>query len=451
MKTMVACILVMVSLTAGFSRAEDQGDIASKPAIIKGLQIVHFSDGSNLEKAGARVGDTLIKYNGSPIGNLQELLTLRDSAATDLVTVELARDGQTFELNVPKGQLGAALEEMVQEHLPDADARVIDGIGKLEWGVNTECTFLGCLRRIEYQFGQALPYIDLAGLSGFAFRLHFWDGWCPSSPDATSGKDVGTLLLRKLGYTFNLYITKTESMKDKPGLQMKDKDELRKVIMTSIDAGWPVLAADLIEVPEWGIITGYQKEGTEFFCRTYFDKTKGYEIAKKIPMAVIVFSARKDFDPVPLYKQSLILASELYKTEKFDNYYSGLKAIEVWMKALQDEKTFESADNQRYGEISHANWWIYYSLMMARDNAKDYLLSHRNMFDVDPALIAKLAEIYNKEAQLLKSGLDKMPSLGQLKSRDAWTKEMRESEINTLLKLSDLENEALSVFMEMKI
>lgn len=52
----------------------------------------------------------------------------------------------------------------------------------------------------------------MVGLSGYGFRLKFFEGWCPSSPDATCGKDVGSVLLENLGFEFEMYALETKNI-----------------------------------------------------------------------------------------------------------------------------------------------------------------------------------------------------------------------------------------------
>lgn len=249
---------------------------------ILGLKITGFVEKSNLKNAGAQEGDIVTHYNGIKIDSLAQLLMLRDQLKQDTVDVVLKRGVEEVKVRIPKGMLGANLSEIVPDHMIERDAVIIKGIGRLGWGMGMENSFLGCVTLLEEKFGSKLNYQDIIGLSGYGFRLSFFRGFCPSSPDATCGYDVGSGILKRLGYEFEVYslphkdkASKDEIEKARPGL-------LRK-IKASIDKGWPVIAIDLIDIAEWGLITGYQKNGEELFCRTYFDMTDGYEIARKFP------------------------------------------------------------------------------------------------------------------------------------------------------------------------
>jgi len=281
----------------------------------------------------------------------------------------------------------------------------------------------------------------LVGLSGYGFRLHFFKGFCPSSPDATIGKNVGTEIMKKLGYEVESYFLYKDEWKNED-VTMKPESELRKAITESIDTGFPVIALDLIEVPEWGLITGYQKDGKEFFCRTYFDKVEeGYEIGKKFPWMIIVIKDYQKVDISPLFNEVFEVAKELYNTEKYDKYYSGIRAIKEWIADLNDEKLYE-CDENALEEKRLANWWIFYSLSEARNVAVDFLERNMSRFDKDPKLIKELSEIYKKETTLLRGHESQIPCPYIDNPDLIWNKENRQNQIKVLNELLELENQA---------
>ena len=405
------------------------------------LKITGFNEGTAIEKAGAKIGDILLTYDGKPVHTLKQLSECKEAVKTDEVEVTILRGQAVIPIKIPKGQIGVYLQELMPDHKIDDNAVVIDGIGRLGWGIGMENSFLGALTLIEERFGQKTSYQDLVGLSGYGFRLHFFDGFCPSSPDATCGKDVGSEILKKLGYDFELYHQDIVGFKEMD-TPLYSQEQINEFIIKSIDNGYPVIALDLIEVPEWGLITGYQKDGKELFCRTYFDKTDGYEIAKKFPWVIFVI---KEYDPKKidnLYAESLEIADELYNTEKYDQYFSGIKAINEWIVDLKDEKLYSDSDKNKFEEMKLANWWIYCSLMEARTIAKEYLLNNIEKFKKDEDLIIKLAEIYNKEAELLYKHFQEVPSPHVPNPELVWDQENREKQIKILNELLELEKKA---------
>lgn len=59
------------------------------------LVLAHMEPGSPLEAGGFRVGDRILKLNGTPIGTLERALNLAaELRRADAVEVELLRDGR---------------------------------------------------------------------------------------------------------------------------------------------------------------------------------------------------------------------------------------------------------------------------------------------------------------------------------------------------------------------
>ncbi|MCK4338917.1 MAG: hypothetical protein KAW87_02865 [Candidatus Cloacimonetes bacterium] len=453
----VLCLMILLSFgyISNLLANSDQSHPCEEPKCNKeknvvGLEIVNFTEDSNLQKAGAKIGDIIIKYNGEEVDCIKGLNALKKSVETSEVEIVLKRGEDEIKFTIPKGQIGVYLKEFVPDHKIDENAVIIEDIGQLGWSIGMENSFLGAVYRINEKFGQEVSYEDIVGLSGYAFRLQFFDGWCPSSPDATCGKDVGSEILKLLGYKFEIYHMKTEFMNEEMVKSAINEGEIRQIMMKSIDSGWPVIAIDLIEIPEWGLVTGYQKDGKEFFCRTYFDKTKGYEIAQKVPWAIFVITDKGDVDITPQYKNSLLLAQKLYNTEKFDNYFSGIKAIQEWIKDLQDEKYFTEIGDTQFEETNLANWWIYYCLLDTRNIATNYLSENINKFDVNEDLINEIIEKYKNEVEILQNGFKNVPSQEMVQSGMKWDNELRNKQIDTLNEFLEIEIEVSNIIEKIK-
>ena len=454
---LVSCFMILLSFNyvsnlfanSGESNQTEEPNYKEVKKVV-GLEIVNFTEDSNLKKAGAQIGDFIIKYNGEDVYSIEGLNSLKESVETSEVEVVVKRDEDEIKFTIPKGQIGVYLKEVLPDHKVDDDAVIIENVGQLGWSFGMENSFLGAVYRINEKFGQEVSYEDIVGLSGYAFRLQFFDGWCPSSPDATCGKDVGAEILKKLGYEFDVYHMPTEFMDEDMIESAITEDEIRQIMMKSIDSGWPVIAIDLIEIPEWGLVTGYQKDGKEFFCRTYFDKTKGYEIAQKMPWVIFVITDKGEIDITPQYKNSLLLAKELYNTEKFDNYFSGIKAIQEWIKDLQDEKYFDEIDDKSFEETNLANWWIYYSLLDARNIATNYLSDNIEKFNVNEDLINEIIEKYKTEVEILQNGFKNVPSQEMVQSGMKWDNELRNKQIDTLNEFLNIEIEVNNILEKIK-
>jgi len=401
------------------------------------LKIKGFTDVSALEQADAQFGDLILKYDGRDVHNLNELGEAQANVSENQVSVELKRGNEFITVQIPSGALGVYLQELQPAHQIKDDPVIIKGVEKLEWDSEMKNTFLGCMTRIEEKFGQKLDYNQLAGLSTYAFRFHFFDRWCPSSPDATVGFDAGSYLLDQLGYEYEMCFKETDQSKES-GIKTYGEEELKAKIKESIDKGWPVMAADLIQVPEWGIITGYQDDGNEHFCRTYFDKTEGYELAQKFPFLVLIIKDKKEVEID--HTKVLPKVHELYTTEKYDNYFSGIKAWKEWIAALEDEEFFKDLTEDKHFEVMHTNWWIYYTLTEARLVALDYFHDYAGEMGIDEEDAEQLYEILSECVAALESGLPTVPSPYEQDDPE-WEQEQRVHQVKILKQILEIEEE----------
>ena len=162
------------------------------------------------------------------------------------------------------------------------DKIYIDNFPPLEWGKNTDNSFIRSAQLTLNSLGENYTYDFLMGISGAAFRLHFHPDFCPSSGDSTTGFDVSRVLFNSLGYKCELHSINDNSFDDIKDLYQK--------IIAQINHGIPVIAINLKVCPEWGIITGYLKNKPGLLCRTYFDDI----ISKQIDNLTHVLSLEKD-------------------------------------------------------------------------------------------------------------------------------------------------------------
>jgi hypothetical protein len=435
MRKLLTFFSVLIFLTAC---ARDTGQT-------KKLKISSFSEDSSLLAAGAAVGDYLIRYNGKMVQSRDHLNLLINDTTESMVEVVILRAGKKIKFQITEGKMGVMLKEYELDHKFASDAKIIRGIDKLEWGTGMDNSFMASVYLLEKFMGNTTSYNDIICLSGYGFRLHFFEGFCPSSPDATVGYDCGSSILTDLGYEFKYYFLENE-LSSQLDMQPIPEAEMRKRITESIDRNFPVIAIELIELAEWGMITGYQNGGAEFLCRTYFDKTEGYEIGQKFPWLVVIIENKEDIDVDPLYPQSLTLAKELYETPSYGPYFSGINGLKKWIANLQDQSLF-TGDVYEMSEKSHANWWIYVSLELARANASDFLINNIDKFGRDHTLIKELAEIYDLEVELLIENYLWLPDQFSQENSD-WTEEMRFQQSKVIENLLKLEEKALQKLTE---
>ena len=328
--------------------------------------------------------------------------------------------------------------EKVKSMEPEKQTRAIEGIERLQWGKGQENTFIGALTVAMRAIGEDVTYDYLMGVSGAAFRLHFHQpDWCPSSPDATCGFDHSKPAMEALGYVSTCIHS--------DGKNPQEVKKVRDVVVQSINNGVPVLAIDLIEVPDWGVIVGYSDDGEEFLCRTYFDKTEEYSRAKKWPWVVeIPKKIGEVHDRKDSLLKSLEIAVTVANTEKYEHYASGFSAFESWISDLTDDSRFEALDEEKLNGMNHVNAWCYNSLIDARQSAVKYLRAIEDELGKESAPhLSEAASIYEKAVKKLIDGRHYAPFPWQLKDGKRWTNTMRHAEADVMKEVLALERKAV--------
>jgi hypothetical protein len=389
-------------------------------------------------EAGILPGDALASYDGKPMGCMGELTAAQAAVQVDSLVASFRRGDRLMNFVLPKGKLGISFKEWMNDLPLEQDAKLIRGVPNLGWAEPN--SFMGALEAIGHKLGSHVGYAFLCGVSGAAFRTHFFDTWCPSSVDATCGFDAGTEALSARG----LVATWLEVSSDG-----KNKPQILDSIKKSIDAGMPVLAIDLIEVPEWGVIIGYQKDGEELLCRTYFDKHKGFEVARKFPFIVGILKRQGNpLDPNTSFKAGVKTVVANLTTEKYGEYYSGLAAFDKWIERLSKDD-LAKLDTEKLANVVMANYEILSRLVADRKTALEYLehiVAGRE--DLAPQM-GDLSALYAQEVGLLEPLLAAVPAPGSLKKAADWSQERREVEAAALAEARALEAQALPKWQEL--
>ncbi len=389
-------------------------------------------------KAGIRVGDALASYDGKPMGCRAELTAAQAAVQVDSVVASFRRGNKEVSFVLPKGKLGIYVAEWMNDVPPDSDAKLIAGVPNLSW--NEMNSFMGALQAVGHKIGDHSGYAYFCGVSGAAFRTHFFNTWCPSSPDPTCGYDAGAAVLKARGLDATWLHVSSDG---------KNKPQILAAIRKSIDAGMPVLAIDLVEVPEWGVIIGYQKKGEQLLCRTYFDKHKSFEVAQKFPFAVALLKREgKVPDEGASIKQGFGIVAENLTTEKYGEYFSGLAAFDKWMARLRDDD-FAKLDSARLSEVVQANYWTFQRLIADRKTGIEYLdIVAQKMPGLEPKT-ANLKALYQREVETLEPLLEQLPCPGNVVPGWQWEKADRDKEIAALVKARALEEQTLPVWKEL--
>jgi hypothetical protein len=403
------------------------------------LIVQNFVPDSPAEKSGILVKDIFLKYDGKPVNTLTELNEMKAELKSESVEITVLREGKELMIKLPKGQMGVYLKELLPDVKYKADAVVIEGIPKLSWGTGKINSFLACVELAANYLGIKKDYVEINGVSGAAFRLHFCKDWCPSSPDPTCGYNNGEDALKALGLEYKSYSLSSDG---------KNKPEIKKAIMQSIDKKMPVIAIDLIDALEWGLIAGYQNNGEEFLCRTYFDKRNSYEIAQKFPWALYVITGKKDIaKDAEVYRQSFKTILANLTTENYGQYYSGINAFDKWIEHLE-KSDFAKMDSQKFNNAVLANGWIFDRLIADRNIAGEYLVRVSEKIPELSSQIKELINIQQEEMKIFKETKIIIPNSNYMGSTDDWTAEMRQEEIALLQKAKAKEEVALKIWQE---
>ena len=390
--------------------------------------------------AGIEQGDVLLQYNGVAVYSMNDVAELKRLVTSDSVDVVVARNGKRITLRLPAGEMGVYLKEVLDELEYAEDAVVIGGIPKLDWSTGKSNSFLAAVEALANHLGVDRDYVYIYGVSGAAFRLHFYRGWCPSSPDPTCGYNAGEQALHALGLEHHF-----ESVSEGDTL---GHSRLRNEMMASIDRGIPVIAIDLIRIPEWGIITGYQAGGQQLLCRTYFDRREGYDVAEKFPWAVCFLDGKKEMpSDADNYKRSFLIALENLTTPEYGEYASGLAAFDTWTESLENED-LSAMDGEKCAMVSTANAWTYERLIDDRMVAAQYLERIAGDFPLLTGKILELAKLYREESELLKPAEEVAVYEFDMKTRHDWSAEMRQEAVLRLRKAEGKEKAALQIWKE---
>jgi len=412
---------------------------AEQPAELTRLVVTGLLTGGAGEKAGIMIDDVFIKYDGKSVSTRNELNEYKNQVKGDSVEIAVLRDDKEITLKIQKGSIGVFMKELLPDIKYKEDAVVIEGIPKLGWETGKINSFLGCVELVANHLGIKKDYVEINGISGAAFRLHFCKDWCPSSPDPTCGYNNGEDALKALGLEYKSYSLSPDG---------KNKPKIKKAIMESIDKKIPVIAIDLIDTAEWGLVTGYQDNGEELLCRTYFDKRNSYEIAQKFPWVLYVITGKKDVaKDTKLYQQSFKTIYANLTTKNYGQYFSGINAFDQWIEHLE-KSDFAKMDSAKFNNAVFANGWIFDRLAVDRNDAVVYLESIAVKIPELSKKLTELANIYKEEAKILQETNVNIPNSNIIKSSIEWTSEMRQEQIALLQKAKAKEESALIIWKD---
>lgn len=272
----------------------------------------------------------------------------------------------------------------------------LPNIGVLGWNITGTSSFMAALARIMEYRNEYVDYIDLMGFSGAAFRLNIMQPkWCSSSPDMYPRSHFA----KYFGYELTSYF----NIASDDAKRLETQKTYHKLIKKEIRKNCPLLAIDLVQVPEWGIITGFKR--SQFYCRTYYDNIDNtndkhhlpeYNIAQKFPWGLFtVHKVGEPMDRKKIIKESLTWVLNHWAVEKIevnpDGFHAnGLSAYNTWIDQLLNEEYHIYSEEKIHQQVTrenffpftktnpylanmHANAWMYDAYYDARATAVLFL------------------------------------------------------------------------------
>ena len=297
------------------------------------------------------------------------------------------------------------------------------------FSVGRDCTFMHCLELVVEALGRDIGYDELMGISGMAFRLQVRaEPWDPGNPDPAVGASRLDVLFRDIGFDYQLRVVRRE--------QLAAAQVLRKEIVKSVDAGVPVLAANIIPPEDWGIITGYERNGWSWKCRSYHGGAERVDRpARGWPTAVVLLTGRRP-RPAPrqVHANAVKRAIALFDRTSEGPYALGRNAFEHWRQML------ESARSRDY---IHPNAWTYYCLIDARGSAVRFLRAVAEEFGSKKQFLLDAARLYEQEVNILRDGIDAVPWIDKFPTTLP-PMDVRTRQINILMRAKALEERAIN-------
>ncbi len=318
--------------------------------------------------------------------------------------------------------------------------KILTGVPGLSWQDSEMNTFLAALQRALEFLGEDYPYATLMGLSGAAFRLQIHrTGPCPSGPDASCGFDSAGHILKLLRI-------------DHRCLQASDGDKtIRSAVKENIDAGRPAIASDLIKIPDWGLIVGYDAKGTYQVLTFYNEHKNKAQPAEKAPWTV--YSLGEKLGPVNRDQaelSSLFLLKNLLENRSYGPYHTGQAGFETWIERLENIGRFLAGTGEKRQEYLVGNYWNFISLIDARRAGRTYLqeeIRYRR-FD-NSAVYRKMGDLFDQEVEAL-SGYH-IPPPFQDEGRSMLEEDNVRQQIEALQQAAELEEKVLKLWERLQI
>jgi hypothetical protein len=229
-------------------------------------------------------------------------------------------------------------------------------------------------------------------------------------------------------------------------------DDFREAVVTSIDAGLPVLAY----AKRWdmGFVYGYEAEGRRILVRDYHAGDAETVMPIGETTHLFCFFQEKTIMPTRVesiragIKQAIATASRPPdRTRRFDRdgaYYHGNEAYAIWIDRLANA---ESLAPEQQRQLFFVSWWVMFILADARQQAASYLADCVHQVPEAAETLRDAAAVY-REIAALSNSANNAPDCffsphGENKF-DLWTPESRRREIAFLQQLRSLEQRGIA-------
>lgn len=413
------------------------------PEKISGLQIIGFYENSQLAERGLQEGDWILEYQGVKVINEKQLLDLEKKYQYASNIVIRVRRGERQEFfQILPGEMGIYVAERESDSEVLPDAKLIGKVERLESKTGMENTFFGALSTLLRSLSIDIDQVLLQGLSAYPFRIQFQASPSPQQVDPTVGFDCSKYLFENLGWSVASYYENDSS------------NTRHQAIIASIDNEIPVLAYNLRGDNDWGIVTGYQRQRKDLFCRTYQDKTFNYGLATQIPDRIIVFtekpSRKIDAKFAEEFVKSIETGYKILSTDHLKEFYAGNLAIEKWIDWLSDQEYFAKLTDEQFQADCNTNLIFFIHYHNQFSTASQYLDKFIDVFPDSNEHLKRLIKFYNAESKILLDSQKLIPR-DPLKARKHWTQNIRKNEISALVKIHKKNKEILAVMEKLPI
>lgn len=331
----------------------------------------------------------------------------------------------------------------------------IPNVPKLpEFGKGNDCSWAAAFTGALQAMGISTDYTQVMGVSGACYRLAFCiPDWDYSSADGLAVYDFAEPAYKAFGYN----VCFEEHM------EKKQRAEVRNRIIENISENKPVLAINLRVAPEWGIICGYKDSGRKLFCRTKYDceiiDSAEYEADKSnefdyLPVDnwpfIISFFTEKHVPPTEKENllKSLQILIDCNEQGMVREYATGVEAYKVWAEELRQNVWYDAHDDEALFHRLSVNQFCALALCDARKSAALYLASSKQLLPEYAEELEQIASCFEKVSILADSiqelvGLEGSVEVSE--ARSFWTKQKRETQAETMLKMRELELKAIQI------